>query len=369
VTASTPNSPQRVLLVALPNAFAQPGGAKTQVLFTKRALESAGVMVDIAATLAPDARGYDLAHVFGVYDPEDAQQQVEACTAAGVPTALSPMWWDLYDFFGRSRGLNAVLAGPEKRIPAGLQRLKKTKTDRLLRPNERRKYAVRSELQRTIMRTADVLLPNSSVESFLLRKTMRLADRPMVVVHHAVDVPIGNHGSRARSGVLCVGRIEPMKNQAALLYALRDLDVDVSLVGACYEPEYFKIVERYLGSRRTWVGELTRQEALDAMSRAAVHVLPSMFEFPGLVSLEAGAMGARVVAAVNGTEGEYLGDCALYLDPEDPASIRAAVERALALPPRRPGDEFDRRLAGFTERSVAENTLRGYDIAMKSRPH
>lgn len=369
MTASTLNSPQRVLFVAHPNAFRQPGGAKTQVLFTKRAVEAAGVAVDIDATLAPDARGYDLAHVFGVYDPEDAQQQVEACKAAGVPTALSPMWWPLYDFFGRSRGMNAVLAGPEKRIAAGLQRFRNTKTDRFLRPNERRKYAVRLELQRRIMRAADVLLPNSVVESFLLRKTMRLADRPMVVVHHAVDVPVGNHGSQARSGVLCVGRVEPMKNQAALLYALRDLDVDVSLVGACYEPEYFKIVERYLGSRRKWIGELTRQEALDAMSRAAVHVLPSWFEFPGLVSLEAGAMGARIVAAANGTEGEYLGDSALYVDPEDPAGIRAAVERALALPPRRSGDDLDTRLAGFTERAVAQNTLRGYDIALKSRSH
>ena len=134
MTALTSNPPQRVLLVTLPNAFGRPGGAKTQVLFTKRALEAAGVVVDIAATLAPDARGYDLAHVFGVYDPEDAQQQVEACKAAGVPIALSPMWWDLYDFFGRSRGLNAVLAGPERRIAAGLQRFRNTKTDRSLRP-------------------------------------------------------------------------------------------------------------------------------------------------------------------------------------------------------------------------------------------
>jgi glycosyltransferase involved in cell wall biosynthesis len=362
---ATPSFPQRVVFVAHPEAFSHGGGAMTQVLFTKRAIEGTGVAVDLQATLEPDVRGYDLAHVFGVYDPEDAQRQVAACKDAGVPTAVSPLWWDLYEYYGRSRGLNAVLAGPEKRISAGLRRLHGTKTDRFLRVNERKKYAVRLALQRQILRRTDVLLPNSVVESFLLRKIMQLEDRPMVVVHHAVDVPIGQHLEVPRSGVLCVGRIEPNKNQATLLYALRDLDVDVTLVGGCYEPEYFTLIERHLGRRQKWLGALPRARVLELMSHAAVHVLPSWFEFPGLVSLEAAAMGARVVVGRNGTEGEYFGDRAHYIDPENPEGIRRAVEAALLLPPRRPGDALDRRLARFTEASVARRTLRGYRIAAR----
>jgi glycosyltransferase involved in cell wall biosynthesis len=361
--------PSRVLFVAHPDAFQQVGGAMTQVSFTKRALEAAGVTVDLVTTLDPDPRGYDLAHVFGVYDPQEANQQVRACKAAGVVTAVSPLWWDLFDYYGRSRGMNAVLAGPQKRITAGLRRLHQTKTERFLRTNERKKYAVRLDLQRRTMLEADVLLPNSVVEAFLLRKRMRLEERPMVVVHHAVDVPIGGRPVETRSGVLCVGRIEPNKNQATLLYALRDLDVDVTLVGACREPEYLKIVERYSNDRHKWIGERTRSEVLDLMSRAAVHVLPSWFEFPGLVSLEAGAMGARIVAGSNGTEGEYLGNYALYIDPEDPAVMRRAVERALALPARLPGDALDKRLSRLTEASVARKTLRGYRIALQNRSH
>jgi glycosyltransferase involved in cell wall biosynthesis len=359
--------PDRVLFVAHPNAFDEAGGAMTQVSFTKRALEADGITVDLVTTLAPDARGYDMAHVFGVYDPREASEQVRACKSAGVTTAVSPLWWDLFEYYGRSRGINAVLAGPEKRIEAGLRRLRTTKTERFLRPNERKKYIARLDLQRSTMLEADVLLPNSVVEAFLLRKKMRLEERPMIVVHHAVDVPVGERSGEPRAGVLCVGRIEPNKNQATLLYALRDLDVDVTLVGACREPEYLKVLERYLSDRHTWIGPRAREDVLDLMSRAAVHVLPSWFEFPGLVSLEAGAMGARVVAGNSGTEGEYLGDHAFYIDPEDPAVMRRVIEKALALPARRPGDALDKRLSRLTERSVARKTLRGYHTALQNR--
>ncbi len=360
------SDPLRVLLVTRSTVHGRAGGDFTQLLFTKRALEEAGVVADVAPTLDPDPRGYDLAHVFGVYDPTDAQRQIAACRRAGVPVALSPLWWDLYEYYGRSRGLDRALGGSRRLVESRLRRLHETATDRFLRRNEKKKYRARIALQTSLMREADVLLPNSTIEAFLIGRDLKLQDRPMVVVHQAVDVPLGERSGEPRRGVLCVARIEPNKNQAALLYALRDLDVEVTLVGACYEPDYLRLCKRYMDSRHRWIDMIPRDEVLALMRSAAVHVLPSWFEFPGIASLEAAAMGAHAIAGGKGTEREYLGEFAQYVDPEDPAGIRAAVERALAFPPRPAGDGLDRRLAGFTVAGVGERTLAGYQIALRA---
>jgi glycosyltransferase involved in cell wall biosynthesis len=283
-----------------------------------------------------------------------------ACKRAKVPVALSPIWWDLFEFYGRSRGCERALAGAERRIAAGLARLRATPSERLLRRNERRKYAARLALQTSLMRRADVLLPNSTIEAHHYMHRLQLQDRPIVAVHHAIDFPARESSDAPRTGVVCAARIESKKNQAMLLYALRDLDVDVTLIGACYDPPYMELCRRFATERVRFTGSLSREETLRLMAGAAVHVLPSWAETPGLVSLEAAAMGARPVVSNNGTECEYFAEHALYVDPEDPTGIRAAVERALALPPRRLGDDLDRRVAAFDLVAVARRTLEGY---------
>jgi glycosyltransferase involved in cell wall biosynthesis len=351
-------------LVTRSNIHGRAGGDFTQLLFTKSALEAQGVIVDIAPTLDPDPRGYDLAHVFGVYDPEDAQRQIAACKRAKVPIALTPLWWDLYEYYGRARACDNILAGRIGAIEARLKRLRDVNTDRLLRRNERRKYKVRLELQTALMREVDVLLPNSVVEGYILRKTLRLQDQPMMVVHQAVDVWGDRNSAGSRRGVLCAARIESNKNQAMMLYALRELGLEITLVGACYEPQYLKLCQRFMSSLHRWTGMIERAEVLRLMNTAAVHILPSWFEFPGIASLEAAAMGAHVIVGCKGTEHEYFGARVQYVDPESPTEIRAAVERALSLPSRTAGDALDRRLAEFTVGSVGSRTLEGYSIAL-----
>jgi len=356
----------RVLFVVRPSAPERSGGDLTQALFTKRALEAAGVEVDVAATLDPDPRGYDLAHIFGVFDPENCERQLAACSRAKVRVALSPIWWDLLPFYGRSRAVEKILAGRDRDVVARLAKIRNVPPERFLRRNEVRKYAARLALQTRLMRRADVLLPNSAIEAHRYLHRLRLYDRPIVVVHHAIDMPLRRHGAQPRSGVVCAARIESKKNQAMLLFALRDLDVDVTLMGACYDEPYQQLCLRYAGTRVRMTGNLPREEALRVMATAAVHILPSWAETPGLVSLEAAAMGARVVVSNDGTECEYFGADALYVDPEDPAAMRAAIERALALPPRETGDPLDRRLATFTMENVARQTIEGYRSALSA---
>jgi glycosyltransferase involved in cell wall biosynthesis len=356
----------RVLFVVRESADVRSGGDMTQALFTKRAIEDRGVRVDIAPATRPDARGYDLAHVFGVFDPEICALQMAACKQARVPVALSPIWWDLFDFYGRSRACARILSAAPRHIERALARLRATPTDRLLRSGERRNYSQRIALQGRLMREADVLLPNSAIEAHHYVHRLGLHDRPIVVVHHACDVRPEN-GNLLRSGVFCAGRIEPKKNQAMLLYALRDSDVEITLAGACYEPEYMQLCKRWATRRTRMLGDVPRDELQRLVARAAVHVLPAWAETPGIVNLEAAAAGARVVASNDGTEREYLGESAEYVDPMNPQALKITVERALAMPARSRPDDLDRCVARFTLESVGEKTQRGYEIAIAAK--
>ncbi len=75
---------------------------------------------------------------------------------------------------------------------------------------------------RRLLETVAVLLPNSRAEADENRCPVRHLP-PVVVVPNAADTETFHPRRRAdeRAGVLCVGRIEPRKNQLTLLNALR----------------------------------------------------------------------------------------------------------------------------------------------------
>ncbi len=83
------------------------------------------------------------------------------------------------------------------------------------------------------------------------------------------------------------------------------------------------------------LGFQDREAVLQAMTRSAIVVVPSRWQEPfGLVALEALACGAALICADRGGLREVAGDAAIYIDPEDPAALAAAV-RSLANDPAR----------------------------------
>ena len=76
-------------------------------------------------------------------------------------------------------------------------------------------------------------------------------------------------------------------------------------------------------------------EVMAAMNRAAIAVVPSRWEEPfGLAALEALVSGAALLCSRRGGLPEVAGDACLYIDPERPADIAAALS-ALANDPAR----------------------------------
>ena len=355
----------KALLVVRPNAFVVHGGDVVHAQRAATALRALGVVADLVATDTPDPRGYDVAHVFGVFEPDTARRQIAAVRAHRVPLVLSPIWLDLRELFALAPRVERALAARDAAsAERRFTRLTREASRLPWRGRVARHADRRLAAQRGLVLAADVLLPASDVEARLYAGVLQAERVPVVVA------PLGVDDDRfvvdppaARAGVLCAGRIESKKNQAALLYALRGIDVDVTIVGASHDARYLALCKRWATPRTRFLQHVEHDALRSLMAGAAVHAHPSWLETPGLASLEAAAAGARVVTGNRGCEREYFGPEADYADPADPQSIRAAVLRALARGPREPDDALSRRLRGFTWRRHAEATRDAYERA------
>ena len=104
-----------------------------------------------------------------------------------------------------------------------------------------------------------------------------------------------------------------------------------------------------------------------------MHLLPSLFESPGLSSLEAALLDCSIVVGNLAFESEYFQDGAYYCDPCDAFSIRRAVQTAWDehdVTAHRRKVLADRIRKDYTWHHAAEATLRAYKRhAINPTPH
>jgi glycosyltransferase involved in cell wall biosynthesis len=96
-----------------------------------------------------------------------------------------------------------------------------------------------------------------------------------------------------------------------------------------------------------------------AYLNARVVALPSAFETPGLVALEAASLGRTVVVTNVGSAPEYFKNHAYYVNPESQRSITSALQTAWD----KPFDEKDLSrfvLQNYTWKKAAEQTSKIY---------
>jgi glycosyltransferase involved in cell wall biosynthesis len=181
------------------------------------------------------------------------------------------------------------------------------------------------------------------------------------------------HGLGERPFVLCMSAKRPHKNLPRLLDALAAIPAERRPVAVLcgYPTEHEEqLVEqagrlgisddvRILG----WVDDA---ELEGLYAAAACLVFPSLYEGFGLPVLEAMARGLPVACSNRSSLPEIAGDAALLFDPENVASIAAAIERLLTDPEERErliarGHEQASR---FTWTECARGTLASYERAL-----
>jgi glycosyltransferase involved in cell wall biosynthesis len=167
--------------------------------------------------------------------------------------------------------------------------------------------------------------------------------------------------------VICVGRIEPHKNQLALIRALRGTNVPLTIVGPPHphHGDYLERCHAEAGPAVEFVGNTDEADLPALLHRHRTHVAPSLFETTGLVSLEAALAGCGVVSTGRGWAHEYLGADARYCNPWSVRSIRSATLAAEATPAS--SRLRSRILDRYTWHHAAHATATAYEVICERR--
>ena len=236
------------------------------------------------------------------------------------------------------------------------------------------------KMQQYILTHSDVFLPNAMEEMNQIENVLGFhAERERIVVvpnaidmanaQTAVEQPVSEEYEKYRDWLICVGRIDTRKNQLKLLEAIKDSDYKLLLVGKCSpgQKAYFdKVMKAIEGnSNIEYIEQIENSKLYQLYKVCKVSVLPSWFETPGLVSLEAAAMRCNIVVSDKGTTKDYFHECAYYCDVMSSASIREQIDRAY----QEPFNEKLREMimSEYTWQKAAKKTVEGYEKALLIR--
>jgi glycosyltransferase involved in cell wall biosynthesis len=177
-----------------------------------------------------------------------------------------------------------------------------------------------------------------------------------------------------------VGTVEPRKNVPGLLAAYarliaRRADTPRLVIAGAAPGDARTLLATLdqppLAGRVEYRGYVPAEQREALFKGAQVFVLPSFDEGFGIPALEAMAAGVPVIVSNRGALPEVVGDAALLIDPDDPESLTAALDRLLADPElrrvcaRRGLD----RAHEFTWARTARDVRRAYEDAHLAHRH
>lgn len=365
----------KVLMQSRKNFFELRGGDTVQLEKTKMELEKLGVEVDFSLDFEPDLSSYDLVHLSNVTRIQETYLHVKNAKKQGKPIVLSTIYWPMDEFerlgqVGIRKFINShVKIDTEEKIKA-IARYLKDKNSRNEATRNLWKIGY-TKMQKYVVDNVDYFLPNSEMEMDEFCKSFGVEKDRYKVIPNAIDadiarkqdeVEIPKEFEKYRNAIICVGRIEPRKNQLSLVKALDKSNYKLILVGAVSDNQkgYFNEIKEIMDRNPNfyYIPKIENSKLYQLYKVCKVSTLPSWLDTPGLVSLEAAAMGCNLAISSKGSTTEYFINMAEYCLPDDINGIRSAIDRAYAKPQN---DKLKNRIfENYTWKIAGQKTLDAY---------
>jgi len=359
------------------------GGDKIQVENTAAELRKLGVEIDIKSGLNTDMAGYDLIHIFQLDWSPESYFYTKQAKELGKPIVLSPIHHSVAEL----KKFDEEYVFDYRRLTKYMFRnqfhrdtykdVYRTIFDPVhLKPTIYSIFKGLQNMNRDTIRWSDYVLVQTEKEAEDLKTTYEVDFKWSIVPNGVSKNFINNSHYQNALGIneyiLCVGRIEPRKNQLSVIEAVKrlrketGLDLKLVLVGVKSSRKHVEYILRFNSSlkKNKWVIHISKvpyEEMPSYCHFAKVGVSASWFETTGLTSLEALFSGTNAVASGERAK-EYLGDQASYCKPEDIDSIKDAIKKEYFAP--RPV-VTDKMLSSYTWENAAKKTFEVYNQVLK----
>jgi UDP-glucose:(glucosyl)LPS alpha-1,2-glucosyltransferase len=216
-------------------------------------------------------------------------------------------------------------------------------------PRDMRGAASPAERGELLRRLARVITSSEYLCQRVLEGVSAPARDP-IVLHNCLDLSELPPPRRREPLILFAGRVvadkAPDSFVSACALALPDLPGwSAQIIGAdrfSFDSPDTGFVRRVRAAAEAanvhMLGYRDHPEVLIAMARAAIVMVPSRWPEPfGLVALEAMASGAALICSPRGGLPEVAGDAAIYVNPDQPTEIAAAIRALVSDEGRRAG--------------------------------
>ncbi len=331
--------PLKILFISRASLHSVKGGDTVQLTKTAEALQQAGVIVDSRPCNDKhiDYANYQLIHFFNIRHPADMLFHIRQ---SKLPYVISTIYVDYAK--PRERRTRGVKDRVLNMFSTHAQEYIKTVSKSIVNGEKiiSGNYIWKGHKNSVqwILQHAAMLLPNSENEYKRLMSAYGIEKRYSVIPNGADLQLFNNNGlvKRQANMVLCVARIELIKNQLNLIMALNDSPLELYLIGdpAPNHIAYYNECKRMAKANIHFLNAMPQEELVNYYRKARVHVLPSWFETTGLASLEALYCGCNIVVTKYGDTADYFDpQHCFYCEPGDIDSIRNAVEMAAAHEP------------------------------------
>jgi glycosyltransferase involved in cell wall biosynthesis len=373
--------PMQVTLITHGSESKSIGGPSVRVPRTAAELAKLGVSASLPKEHEDNFDSSQLAHIFNIWPAESCFSAMDRARAVGKRTVLSPIFLNLANNNFAASTLPRLFS--ENRSAQSID-VALSEIARELReePNLpiREPFQGYHERVRTCVESADAVIYLSDYERRCI-EYIGAAPRSATLVRNPVDASgfaSADPGLFAEhlgivNYILCVGRIEPRKNQLILAHAARTMGKAVVFIGHTENQAYYDLVREVAGEAGHFIPRIDPADPLlkSAFAGASVFCLPSWAEGAPLAALEAAAAGIPMVLSDRSSEQEYFGDYAEYVNPADVDGLRDALDRAASK-----RDDTIRRLElqnhmaeNYNWQKYAEETAEVYDkVNSTSKP-